>query len=261
MKRPRVVYGKSPLIEVIIQLRFPTIFSINNRDPDIFQDRIKSIFPSYFLTYDKPAIQIPVMAEKNTIPVPPMMENPPIKNHAFVSVDGKTKINLTSGFISISTLSYSRWEQLLDSFRLPLSVLKEIYAPSFFSRIGLRYVEAYSRHNLGLDGTPWNELIGQPWLGASAYENEQKLLSSGMDVEYSLNDQKTSFARIHTGLGTINEIPERVFVVDSDFINSSVVPTENCFDVLEFLHKKAKDFINEVILDKLHLAMQPERIE
>ena len=39
-KHPRTVYGKAPIHEVICQLRFPTILSINEREPAGFQDII-----------------------------------------------------------------------------------------------------------------------------------------------------------------------------------------------------------------------------
>ena len=44
---PRTHYAKAPVHEVICQLRFPTILSINSADPAEFQDRIRTILPQY----------------------------------------------------------------------------------------------------------------------------------------------------------------------------------------------------------------------
>ena len=43
--RPRTHYEKTLAHEVICQLRFPTILSINNVEPADFQERIREDFP------------------------------------------------------------------------------------------------------------------------------------------------------------------------------------------------------------------------
>lgn len=45
--RPRTHYEHAPIHEVICQLRFPTILSINNNEPADFQERIRDSFPQY----------------------------------------------------------------------------------------------------------------------------------------------------------------------------------------------------------------------
>ena len=46
-KHPRTLYGNAPVHEVICQLRFPTILSINNTEPADFQEAIRDAFPRY----------------------------------------------------------------------------------------------------------------------------------------------------------------------------------------------------------------------
>lgn len=43
----RYQYAKSPLVEVICQLRFPTILSIGSQEPAAFQEAIRREFPRY----------------------------------------------------------------------------------------------------------------------------------------------------------------------------------------------------------------------
>ena len=43
----RYAYGKAQLIEVICQLRFPTILSIDTREPADFQETVREAFPRY----------------------------------------------------------------------------------------------------------------------------------------------------------------------------------------------------------------------
>ena len=42
---PRVIYSKAPLVQVICQLRFPTLLSIESQPPVEFQERIRDHFP------------------------------------------------------------------------------------------------------------------------------------------------------------------------------------------------------------------------
>ena len=46
---PRCIYDKNPLAEVICQLRFPEILSIQTDIPAKFQDAIRKDFPKYML--------------------------------------------------------------------------------------------------------------------------------------------------------------------------------------------------------------------
>lgn len=252
----RVIYKKNPLIEVIVQFRFPKILALNLGDPVDFQEAIKADFPIYQLTLENQQ-EISISIGQDNVPIPSVIQKQPLKNHNFISQDGQYKINLTSGFISISTLGYTRWEELLSRFSNPLNVFEKIYTPSFYDRIGLRYVDVFSRKNLGLEDKSWRELIEQPWIGAFSSIDESKMINLGLDVEYYLDD-RISRAKIHTGIGATNNNPERVFVIDSDFIHIQNTTAENALSVLNYLHDNAKLFIRSAITDTLHNAMEPE---
>ena len=45
--RPRTHYEKPLAHEVICQLRFPTILTINNTEPADFQEAVREDFPQY----------------------------------------------------------------------------------------------------------------------------------------------------------------------------------------------------------------------
>ena len=49
-----------------------------------------------------------------------------------------------------------------------IRALKDIYEPAFYSRIGLRYVDSVDRAALGMQNTPWSELLNQVILGELA---------------------------------------------------------------------------------------------
>ena len=252
----RVIYKKSPLVEVIIQYMFPKILALNVNDPVEFQNSIKSEYPFYQLTVENQQ-EISVSLGQDNTPVPSIINKQSIKNHNFISQDGLYKINLTSSFISISTVKYTRWEEMLQHFEKPISTFQDIYSPPFYDRIGLRYIDAFSRKTLNLESVSWKDLINQPWLGAFSSIDEGKLINNGVDVEYLL-DNDISHAKVHSGIGSINNEPEKVFVIDSDFIHIQNIVSDNSVDILNYLHDNAKLFIRSAITDTLHYAMEPE---
>lgn len=254
----RVIYQKNPIIETILQIRFPKILDLNNNDPVTFQEEINSIYPKYQLTLEQHQ-EISLQSE-NELTTPSIVKGQVIKNHAFISRDGVYKINLTSEFISISTCAYTQWEDLLDMFDTPFSAFIKIYKPLFFERIGLRYIDAFSREKLSLVGTSWDELIQPAWLGAYAIEkDEKKVKNSGLDVEYLL-DNNESRVKIHAGIGRLNESLENVFVFDVDLIHISTIEVKETAEIENYLHENGKRLLDSFITEKLHDAMKPREI-
>lgn len=146
----RMIYAKRQLVEVICQLRFPEILSIDASEPAVFQDRIRREYPQY----EKKIEQLPPQMV-NGKPVPQGTVN----NYQFVSAEGQWKISLTKGFIALSTYGYTRWEEFAQRLDRILAVFIETYHPSWFTRVGLRYVNAFRRAPLGLEDCLWKELI------------------------------------------------------------------------------------------------------
>ena len=124
--RPRTHYEKTLAHEVICQLRFPTILSINNVEPADFQERIREDFPQYARKQDVLPPQI-----VNGKPEP----QPPVTNYHFLSQDGRWKLNLTKDFIALSTLSYPGWEEFARMLDKPLAAFIQFYKPAYFQRV------------------------------------------------------------------------------------------------------------------------------
>lgn len=253
----RVIYQKNPLVEVILQIKFPTILSINAKDPVDFQDAIRQEYPIYQLAIENE--QEITLSASNDVMLPSVVQRKQQKNHNFISEDGKYKINLTSSFISISTLAYTQWEDMLARFITPLNKFVEIYQPAFFERIGLRYIDAFSRHQLGVENKKWNELIQPTWLGAISAVSEERVVGGSVDVEYIL-DNNISRLKVHAGLGNVNDDPEPVFIVDSDFIHIQNVKISDFLRIVDYLHENSGKFIRSVITETLHMAMVPEEL-
>lgn len=257
---PRVRYQKAQLGEVICQFRFPTILSIGEKAPADFQDAVRSMFPLYAAKEDQPAPRITGLGT----PGVRMEPQKPVINHHFISADSKWKLNLTSNFISLSTIAYDGWETFGQHFDLPLAQFIRIYQPAFFERIGLRYLNVFSRQALGLEGEPWRELIAAPYLGVLAAEDadESRVHKCSVDVDLGLDG--SCHAKIHAGPGLVKQNhpkappdPEIKFILDLDLFMGGQLDPRVAAAGLETLHGHSTAIFQGAITDRLHSALEP----
>ena len=257
--RPRCSYGRSQLREVICQLRFPAILSIGAQDPVAFQEAVRADFPRYSRREERLPPKVTVV-EGNT-----RVENPPpVINHTFVSGDNLWKLNLTKDFISLSTLRYEGWETFAQRLDLPLAQFIRCYQPAFFQRIGLRYVNLFSRRALDLEGTPWRDLFAEPYLGILGQEDveEERTLQCNVNFDTALDG--SCRAKVHAGPGLVKsnapnapQDKEPKFVLDMDLFMGGDLAPSLAAGGLETLHAHAWELFSGAITQELHEAMEP----
>lgn len=259
-EQPCPNFERHQLIEVICQLRFSPILSIDSKEPADFQEAIRSMFPRYAVRKE----QLPPKLTGAGTPNAKLEASAPINNYYFVSADGKWKLNLTKNFISLSTVAYPGWEKFAGQFDLPLAEFIRIYQPAFFERIGLRYLNAFSRTALGLEHTPWRELFAPAYVGLLAHEdvNEQSFTKVSLDTEITLGG--TCRARIHSGTGMVKRnIPgappdnEVKFILDLDLSMPAQTEPRLAAAGLETLHQHAGSIFSAAISDPLREALRP----
>ena len=158
---PRTQYRKAPAHEVICQLRFPTILSINTVEPADFQEAIRAECPKYARRQDTTPPKITLVNGS----APKVEQQPPVINYHFLSADNQWKLNLTKDFIALSTLHYTGWEEFARHLDKPLAAFIKLYKPAYFQRVGLRYVNIFSRSSLGIEDAKWAELISPAYVG------------------------------------------------------------------------------------------------
>lgn len=257
---PRVHYDKPQLAEVICQLRFPVILSIGANDPVDFQEAVRGVFPRYTARKEQPRPQITGLGTPNA-----KLETPkPIVNHNFISADGRWKLNLTSTFISLSTVNYPGWESFGKQLDMPLAQFIRIYKPAFFERIGLRYVNIISRRALELEDEPWRELISQPYLGVLAEEDVDERAARKCSVDVELNLDSSCRVKLHAGPGMVKantpnaqQDPEVKFILDMDLFMEGQIDPRMAAAGLETLHGHSTPLFQGAITDKLHSALEP----
>lgn len=251
----RLQYARSPLVEVICQLRFPTILSIGANEPAAFQEAVRRDFPRYAARQE----QLPpkVVKKGNATALEPQK---PITNYHFVSEDGRWKLNLTQNFIALSTLSYQRWEDFAARLDQALAQFIQIYQPAFFERLGLRYVNAISRQRLGLEDQLWDDLIRDHYVGILGQPDveETEITKCSLDVETPLVGGYRM--KVHAGPGLIGggkTDKEVKFILDGDFSTSGQLTADSVPAKLEDMHRFALCLFRGAITDELHQAMGP----
>lgn len=259
--QPRCRYGRPPVHEVICQLRFPPILTIGAREPADFQEAIRREFPRYAVRQEASPPKISGLGT----PSPKLEQQPPVTNYSFLSEDNFWKINLTKNFIALSTLHYEGWEDFARRLDRPLAEFIRIYAPSFFERIGLRYVNIFSRTRLDLAGTPWSELFTPAYLGPLAEEDVEESSLTVCATDFTLNLDSSCHAKIHAAPGKLKQnnphapVDNEVkFILDMDLSMGSNIPVNLAAGALETLHGHATPLFEGAVTDTLRQAMQPE---
>lgn len=256
---PRCIYEKNMLLEVICQLRFPDILKIEAQEPFAFQDAIRSEYPQY---------------AKRVEQLPPQQQNGKlapqgsVNNHQFISEDGHWKVSLTKSFIALSTHAYVRWEDFAGRLDRVLAAFIQAYAPAYFSRVGLRYINAFRREALGLEDTPWRELIQPGYLGLMGDEDAQ-------EHAFAKNEQSVTAAmpggakcNIKCGPGVLRKVhaqtrqtqEEKVYMLDLDLYMESKTPIQHAVPALNVVHGNAGSLFRGAITDTLHDALRPQSV-
>ena len=243
-------------MEVICQLRFPTILSIGARDPVDFQEAIRQDFPQYKRLQEQP--QPKLTGAPGSFRVE---EGERITNYQFLSADGKWKVNLTNNFIALATPAYTKWEDFAAKLDLILAQFIPIYRPAYFERVGLRFINAFSRKALDLEGVPFRELFQPGYLGLLGEEDvrEEGFARAGQDVELSISGGCR--VKLHAGPGMVQrgnvKDGEVRFILDNDVFMNGKLPVAQCAPALQTVHIQADRLFAGAITQRLHEAMEP----
>lgn len=254
----REIYENNVLQEVLCQLRFPTILRIDSEVPARFQDAIRSEYP-LFKQQAAPALPVDMVQAMQQLNVN-FDIGPPGYN--FLTEDKRWTLGITRDFITLSTKRYERWEEFKGHLGRPLQALVEVYAPAFFSRIGLRYRNLIQRSKLNLsENTPWSELLEPQILGMlGSKEITEEINTYGQDVLLSLSDQRGQL-HIQHGLAKVRSSREQCYVIDGDFFTTKRTTINDAIQTLDDFNEDSRRLFHWCITDRLREAMVPRRSE
>lgn len=255
----RCLYGSNQLADVICQLRFPEILTISANIPVDFQEEIRQEFPLYSAKSE------PQVPKVSGTPGNLHLENQPASvNYQFTSSDGIWRVNLTSKFISLACTRYTRWEEFARKLDKPLAAFIKIYHPAYFDRVGLRYLNFFSRRELDLEGIPFSQLIQPRYLGLLSDEEIAETQTTRCSVDAEAAIRGGCRVKLHAGPGMIRKNgkpdPEVKFIFDLDLFMVGNLPVNLSASTLETLHSQAFPIFRDAITDTLHDAMDPQSI-
>lgn len=252
----RCQYRNNQLADVICQLRFPDILMINAQPPAAFQEAIRHIYPQYSSTTEAAPPKV------TGTPGNFRLENQqPTLNHQFTSEDGIWRINLTSRFIALACNRYTNWETFAKQLDVPLAAFIQTYKPAYFQRIGLRYINTFSRKELDLEELPYSELFSSRYLGLldDIEVPEQAATRCSIDAEIAIRNGCR--AKIHAGPGLVKKRGqtdgEIRYIFDLDLFMTGNLRVNYSAGALQTLHDQAFPIFRDAITDRLHDAMEP----
>lgn len=252
----REQYHRNQIINVVCQLRFPTILSISAREPDQFQDTIRKEFPQYQLRKEQPA---PKLVQQGGVVRPEKQDT--VRNHTFRSADGAWTVNLTNHFIALSTTAYTDWEQFAGKLDRVLAEFFAVYQPAYFERVGLRYINGISKEDLGVSHLRWRDLIQPAFVGLLDEDDRADTDFHRCTQDAELKARGGCKVKLHAGPGMVNRqgVQEKTprFILDFDVFMDGQVALNQLTGALQTVHVNAEHLFRSAITDELRRAMGP----
>lgn len=251
----RVIYQNNTLDEVVCQLRFPTILRIGASPPADFQDAVRESYPLFVV---KSSPQLP----PNLPPEIARMLDADLSSsgsaYEFSTEDQSWKLSLTNEFVALTTNNYRRWEDFRTHLEAPLKFLQQIYSPSFYVRIGLRYRNVIDRSALGIE-CDWNDLITPHILGELSTDGiGDRIETAARDVVIRL--ENSGKVRLQHGLHVNKETKQNVYVIDADYHTAQRTEVDNAIATLDRFNAESGHLFRWCITERLHKAMDPQPV-
>lgn len=133
-----VVFDKSPIRQVICQVRFPPILRIESEKPAELQDKLRGKYPHL---RQEQGLQVDLGAPEGDEGESPRRATvtPPL--WAFSSSDEEWTVSLTREFVALSTgENYQTFDELRDRLAEVFQGFRSVYDPAHATRVGLRYI-------------------------------------------------------------------------------------------------------------------------
>lgn len=259
---PRLVYGESPLVEVICQLRFPPVLDISAAEPAAFQRAIIERYPEYEKE-DAGAALAPALN------LPPEVANLVSQfgvgpagtgTYRFMSENRLSAIALTRDWIAVTDRAYERWERFRADLELATRTLEQVYRPPFFSRIGLRYRNVIDRRQLGLEEVAWETLLNPELLGVMLASPEFREAVERIEslAVVSIDEIPGGFVTLRHGIVAASQDGEiSKYFIDADFHTEDREATRDVLGTVDRFNRFAGRLFRWAITNQLHEALRP----
>lgn len=260
---PRVAYENHPLVlvQVICQLKFPTILEIGSADPADFQNRVRKQYPIYSRQEQLSPIASRIPKEFGDLIGSLGLATGRPGPHRFAKEDETRSISLAQEYVAISEEGYTRWEDLRAEIDQMVQALVGAYEPPFLSRVGLRYRDEIEKESLGLADEPWQNLIKPELLGLLGVDFlEGSVLESQSNTLCAIKELGAgAMMRINQGLASNSE-QKQVYRIDADLFVDRREEIKDVIPLLDQLHRTGGNFFRWAITSRLAEALKPQPI-
>ena len=256
---PREIYRNNPLDGVIFQLRFPTILSITAGPPVQFQEEIRREYP-WFTQQGPPDIpdmppEVRDIVQGFGLPQAPL-------TYAFETENRTRKITLAQDSVSVQESQYRQWGDFRSEMERAESILRSLYAPAFYTRVGLRYQDVLDRSLYGLDETPWAELLNPIFLGilGSPEIAPDVVRQSQSQVALAIPDVDGGQVVLQHGIVAKEGADSPLYLIDADFSTQSRCNSDDAFNVADKFNRWAGHLFRWAITDTLREKLDPDAV-
>ena len=242
---PDVRLLRSPLIEVVCQVRFPPVLRIANEDPTAFQERVRQRFPRF---EKEEGFLFQLQFSGRGMAHPPVAQ-PTSRLFRFHTADSATTITLATDFYALTTTRYTIWEDFARDLAMVHEAVHDIYQPSFSSRLGLRYMDHIVPSRLGLVRFDDVVEILQPEL-TTLLRVDVWTMPVDMLCQLILDDEEGTLG-LRFGKRVIDE--ESTFLLDFDYYDDRELPFEGLIERCNRYH--------EIIYDAFRWCIKEDKLD
>ena len=251
-RRPRVVYARNPLVEVIAAIRFPSVLALTEEPPSALQRELVRDYPLVEVRQPVGALSISGGGDPQALSSGSLGTT-----FLFSSADNKWTVSVEPTLLAITCRAYEQWAAFWPRFSAVTELMIRLYGIGLVTRLGLRYVDVIDKEALGLAGSSWSDLVAAPVLGTPLFFTEGLDECPPMQFVTTLAIPPGS---VNIKISTVENRVSKTkgMLIDTDCFCEGNLPT----DVSELgrkaneLHEYTSIVFQACITDRLHDALQ-----
>ena len=266
----RVFFNKNTIVEVIAQIRFNRLLTIEESLPTKFQESLLDKYPIFETTKTFSAqINIVDNSDGNSSisPQEESQQTGSMKN--FKDINRIWTVTLASNSLTLSCVKYSRWEEFKERLEFVINQFKRSYpGVKITERIGLRYHDIIDRVALDIQQSCWTSLL-QPFLLGPFHATQ--LIDNG-DIQEKSVEQFNGVSQLDLGNtklmiqhGLVRNIKtdDIAFRIDFDHYQANIESFDigGIINVFELLHSKSWSVFRSCIKTRLYESLEPNTSE